>query len=703
MTARALWVLAVLSVLGAFVGCSSTPTGQGNLPSWVTRGRPDNADRDTLYAVGMSTSDPNERMMLTKARQDARTELSKQVMSYVVSLVKDFMQSHRDFADPKSSSSIAFTRAVSKSVSEALLEKSEQIDSFKDPASGNLYVLYQMPASMIRKNAEARARAVAENRGLNPFTETEKALDAMGREFGKQYGVRPEEPKKAPVVETPAKPAESGGGSKPVARGPSELPSGDAPDWIRTQSSPKYPIGEYMLGVGMGDDLTQASKSAKTEIAGQIQEDVNQNFKEQIARTRTEKKYLSSETVVVDTMTRVSQTLISSRVVETWYDRGKQHMYVLAVLDRKKAAAQLVEEGNEQLRAARKGLERMDENLRAGRVINALSDLEKALIAVSEVENRRLKIRVIQSDYLSQVQAVPADMTVDGLWNKIQSIVQALELQKTGGDRQETRPGIGLKDELKVTVFYTGGGRRVAVGGVNLDFAFDKGKGTLQSPVMTNSSGVAECKVARVEHSGLEVNSIKVTVNEKSLGVRGLNLSMPKPVVFTYTLPTQKTSQIAVYIIEQDLNGNVIKRSIVQDKIMDALGQEKFRVVEETQVLGDARRAGLGKNATDAEIIKALAARNVTFIIFGHVTKSVRQEERRPEGTWWTFVEARGSIRLIDVFAGKVVATITPSALGTLNTADKQQAKDGAADRGAEALAKDAARKIIPVVKKYFQ
>jgi len=172
----------VLAMIVVFApGCRST-----DKPDWVQRGTKE--ESKMLYAMGLSAKDPNMRMQLEVAKNMARTELGRMMETYVAAMIKDFMQSHKDFVDPTAASSIQFVQAVSKSVTEATLVGSQVDDQWKDPESGMLYVLMKMPKKDIVGQAKKTASKKAREQQAELFkAKAEEALKALDAELDKKH------------------------------------------------------------------------------------------------------------------------------------------------------------------------------------------------------------------------------------------------------------------------------------------------------------------------------------------------------------------------------------------------------------------------------------------------------------------------------------------------------------------------------------
>lgn len=202
------WILvtAFVGLCGLLAGCGPS----NKAPDWVSRGSgvfPGDKGQ-ALYAVGTAGFEQNPTLQSRLAKNDARVELASQMQVYVASLMKDFMQAHKDYADPNNSSSIQFTQSVSKSITEATLTGSTQIEAWTDPATKTYYVLLTMPLRDALKQSQTPMMAAARAQAAEVFKEkADAALKELDAEIQKrQTGAPAPAPAKAPApAPAPAK------------------------------------------------------------------------------------------------------------------------------------------------------------------------------------------------------------------------------------------------------------------------------------------------------------------------------------------------------------------------------------------------------------------------------------------------------------------------------------------------------------------
>lgn len=145
--ATSLALLVVLSILG----CSSTgPSGLStarNSPEWISRPNRigDEGSERAIFAVGMADTNPNRSMQSTQARSRARTELARTVNVLVQSMVKDYMESNRDYYESMdTATSVEYTQDISRQVTQQMISGSKQWDDYHDPVDKTYFVLFRM-------------------------------------------------------------------------------------------------------------------------------------------------------------------------------------------------------------------------------------------------------------------------------------------------------------------------------------------------------------------------------------------------------------------------------------------------------------------------------------------------------------------------------------------------------------------------------
>jgi hypothetical protein len=144
-------LLALLLTLGSTVGCSSTGANDlstsRNSPEWISRPSRigDEGRERAIFAVGMADTNPNRSMQYSQARSRARTELARTVNVLVQSMVKDYMESNRDYYESMdSATSVEYSQDISRQVTQQMITGSKQWDDYHDPIDKTYFVLFRM-------------------------------------------------------------------------------------------------------------------------------------------------------------------------------------------------------------------------------------------------------------------------------------------------------------------------------------------------------------------------------------------------------------------------------------------------------------------------------------------------------------------------------------------------------------------------------
>lgn len=135
-----LTIIALLSLMISVFGCGGSSQTAAPLapqaPEWVTR--PPKAV-DAIYGIGIANVGPNVVLARQKAEDAARQEIAKVIDTRVKNMMDRFMQEHQDLVNTASSTSVEFTRSVSRSVSQASLSGVQIEEVWQDVANKIIY------------------------------------------------------------------------------------------------------------------------------------------------------------------------------------------------------------------------------------------------------------------------------------------------------------------------------------------------------------------------------------------------------------------------------------------------------------------------------------------------------------------------------------------------------------------------------------
>ncbi len=153
---KSLMLMLGVGVVAGMMGCSSNEPKKppqplqparpledfSQAPKWVDDpyGAFPGDKGKVLYAVGMCAYNPNPALTIKAARARARVEMANTLKTHVDSMMKDWMSSSNDFANPENQTSKQFLESVSRSVTSATLVGSREAKRWTSP-QGTVYVL----------------------------------------------------------------------------------------------------------------------------------------------------------------------------------------------------------------------------------------------------------------------------------------------------------------------------------------------------------------------------------------------------------------------------------------------------------------------------------------------------------------------------------------------------------------------------------
>ena len=171
----------LFAVIGTMlIGCGSSqqtsapPAPQA--PEWVTRPP---RDSNAIYGVGIANVGANVVLARQKAEDAARQEIAKIMDTRVKNMMDRFMQEHQDMINTASSTSVEFTRSVSRSVSQATLSGCQIQEVWHDRDNKIMYALAIITKTDIVK--QVKSNVAAQRQAAFLEQKTDDALKAMDK------------------------------------------------------------------------------------------------------------------------------------------------------------------------------------------------------------------------------------------------------------------------------------------------------------------------------------------------------------------------------------------------------------------------------------------------------------------------------------------------------------------------------------------
>ena len=673
----------VFSLAVVLPGCVRFGQAQREKPPWVSM--PEAAEESSKFisAVGMAAAGPSKEARLAVAEQEARAELARAVTDYVQHVLETFLQTHANFADPASTAAQEFTTAVSTEVPNALLRQSLHSDAWEDASAGTVYVLYRIPISMV--NDRIGEKVTLTLRTVNPFPQGREGevTDALRQFLNAQLkervalAARREEPEAA------------------TAR------SLLSPAWLAFGRHDDYPSAKFMTAIGLGDDRLAAERSARVELASQVEVNAVNRL---LSSAGTAGELGANLKAVRQEQFHFSETdLVAVQIVETWYDHVTDTYYAFGVVDRQMAG----DLHGTQVRAAFKQGEELFQSARnhqkAGNHERALQEYAQALARMRGAVKFQLAAMVVDPARADEFLALARGVTpLQEIKNKMAEVLAAFSLLADSGDGQWTPPGVPLRKPLVVKV--VAGREARPLPDIPVRFRFVGGKGELQQLAKTAADGRASCEVQRVDAAAETVGAIQcgVALDELAAGADFSGITPPS-LTFKYVLRTRENTQFAVYVDERTLSDKVTVGHLVRDAVCASLAEAQFGVVDDAKL--PARVVKLTGDSAEADVLAAfaslnedLAGKGFLLIVVGDVRCRLVETTKTSRGDLH-YVEARAVLRVID-------PALSPQATVLVLTASRPEARTGDPEEAAwgarEKVAKLTAQKLTDALKERF-
>jgi hypothetical protein len=175
--------------------------------------------------------------------------------------------------------------------------------------------------------------------------------------------------------------------------------SGACPEWTRGKTPAIYPAEKFLVGVGVVPRIyNQATGEAPGRDAAQVniaKQLLSRVASETITDESASSGGLSSWTVKQRESVATSLVGPGARTVDRCFDWESTTFYVLAVLDRKEAAARASEDFDAANRRGAEEVEAAEKALAAGRPLDAVAALTRAIALRATVEQQSTVLRAL--------------------------------------------------------------------------------------------------------------------------------------------------------------------------------------------------------------------------------------------------------------------------------------------------------------------
>ena len=589
--------LALVCVLLVVSGCRMGVEGQKGPPQWVDEPESIAPPGMFISSVGVAEPPGDKETLLERAEHAARAELGKASANYAQAIMAEFLSMPENGIAPASSGSRNFIATVGTGTSNAILRQSFRHDTWYDPRTGGVCVLYRVPVSVVNDRLLEAFNTALIQTHLFPDESAAKARTYLEHLLNDRLraltaGTVGQEPP-APEVE-----------GEPVA--PEAPPEGFPPQWLAVGEHEQYPITRFMSAIGVGESEEAARANSSAELASEVLG--RMMARRTIALALGPQSPLAKNLRVLppEALRFDEGDLVGYKCVETWYDPLTNLSYALGVLDRETAANAWKARLADGISTAQQLLESGRSNHKADNYSPALSDYLTSLQKLQQGLRWQLAAMVVAPEGADQTAQADPEGLLPKAQEGLKLLLSDLSLRKVSGDNQWTPGGVGLAEALIVQL--VAGDARTPVEGLPLQFAFQTGKGKLSQSVRTGPDGRAGCKVNRVEPLRGIAGEIECRLDlEQVAGGADLGGLQGPGVQFNFATRSKRNSRIALYLDETDLSGQRVRTQAIEQTLTEAIGKAGFKLVDPERVRLSAERAGITGESSEQELTRALA------------------------------------------------------------------------------------------------
>ncbi len=312
------------------------------------------------------------------------------------------------------------------------------------------------------------------------------------------------------------------------------------PGWVLGREHPKYPLSQYIVGVGSSDEgLTKAKESSRLDLAKSIKVKIKSRMEDYSSTERT-----SIQSLII---TEVNTILEGVEFKDGWYDNSKKAYHSFAALNRTLAASGIKSRIKETESLLEKHLRQGNEAEEKGDVVRALFNYLNGYHKTTGLPSLRSSLRVITHETQPEQPWGVQDISKNTFLGKINGITQNLRLNVISGDNQVVKTYKGISKPLVAEVYLDKSGRKIPLSNIPVLFRFEKGEGQLESERVSDTNGRVQSTIHKIDNFdrkhhviGAKLNYEIFASNFEPSSKNLLSALNHVKVVFNHTIDTPK-------------------------------------------------------------------------------------------------------------------------------------------------------------------
>ncbi len=637
--ARALVCATVFAVTW---GCLTTERPAPEGPLWRTQSELIAQPGKFVSGMGDAAPPGDEETLTRRAEHVARAKLGDAGADYVRSVLAEFLHETGVGVDPDSTAAQEFVAAMGAETSNAILRQSLRHDTWRDPHTGVVHVLYRVPVSFVNNRLlEAFRTDLIWARLFRAGTE-DVALARLTRLLNERL--------KAVVSQVPPEMEEPPQIGQPP---PEDEPENPPPEWLLLGRHKRYPVSSFVTATGVGESRSAAGQNSRAELTRQI-----------AGRMATERLALIAvrpDSGIARNLLALrpadlgfqNDVLTADRVAGTWYDTVTDTYYVMWAVDRRVAADTWRLRARNALRDAGERLASARNHHKADNHLTAARDYFEALGGLQRAVKWQLAAIAVDPERTEETAGLDPQGLLPPAQAGLAELIGELALRKVSGNNQWSARGVALREPLVVAL--VAGDEERPVSGALLRFSFTAGEGRLAEHIQTGADGQAVCTVEEVARSDQALGRIECTLDlaELASGLDFAEMQVPS-VSFHFVGRTRRNTHLALFVDGRDTQGEPVGTHTVRAGLAAALREAEFTLLDPDTVQGRAALFRAAGDAPEEEVVRAFAGlgreledRGFLLVAVGKASPRIVERAQTRQGVLY-FAHTEVVVRVID-------------------------------------------------------
>ncbi|MEO2044811.1 MAG: DUF4384 domain-containing protein [Nitrospinaceae bacterium] len=270
---------------------------------------------------------------------------------------------------------------------------------------------------------------------------------------------------------------------------PVTVKSSKPPNWVLGRGHPKYPLSQYIVGVGISEkNSVSANESSRAELAKSLKVKIRSKMED----------YADNDRTLIQSLieTEVNTILEGVEIKDGWYDNAKKVYYSFTALGRSLAASGIKNRITETESLLEENLNDGNRAEEQGDVVGSLSHYLSGYHKAFSLPSLKSALRVITK---KTSPSEPSGVSKNTFLKKVNGITQNLRLKVVSGNNQVVKTYSGISEPLVAEVYLEKDAQKIPLSNIPLVFRFEKGAGDLELEKTSDRNGQVQTTIHKIE------------------------------------------------------------------------------------------------------------------------------------------------------------------------------------------------------------